>query len=382
MSNTILTHYAKKLELNQKADRFLAGIIKESGFASEKEIWRGLILGDKKKAGSVIYAGRYKNKPAVLKIQHLKPVIDEPEIIRKFYQHSKSRKVFAPKIYFDRPWNRSRGYGYFISEIVKGLKLVQICPSASTLERSDWRAGNLNQGIGRRQIRGSACPPMGDLSQRDKTEPTQMREFCKFYEDYKANIKMKPGWWPKRAEEKDTVIFNLKRSESWLKIVKAARLLKPEFYQPKVDIYKKIIKKYAANQPMEFTHGHLSAHDIIKTKQGKYYLMSNFLWSYRPKWYDLAFNLWVNINGLPEMSYNEVDRYIERWLENYNEIKTVTKDKNFERYFWLNLLERALGSILVDFGSVRYPVEKRAMARVNFKRWEYIFGEIANKFKM
>ncbi|OGG90337.1 hypothetical protein A3H55_00730 [Candidatus Kuenenbacteria bacterium RIFCSPLOWO2_02_FULL_42_16] len=120
MSNTILTHYAKKLELNQKADRFLAGIIKESGFASEKEIWRGLILGDKKKAGSVIYAGRYKNKPAVLKIQHLKPVIDEPEIIRKFYQHSKSRKVFAPKIYFDRPWNRSRGYGYFISELIEG----------------------------------------------------------------------------------------------------------------------------------------------------------------------------------------------------------------------------------------------------------------------
>lgn len=345
MSNTILTHYAKKLELNQKADRFLAGIIKESGFASEKEIWRGLILGDKKKAGSVIYAGRYKNKPAVLKIQHLKPVIDEPEIIRKFYQHSKSRKVFAPKIYFDRPWNRSRGYGYFISELIEGENI-------KTLKHKNIKA-------------------------KDET-----REFCRFYEDYKTNIKTKPGWWSRRAAEKDTVIFNLKRLENWLKIVKAARLLKPEFYQPKVDIYKKIIKKYAANQPMEFTHGHLSAHDIIKTKQGKYYLMSNFLWSYRPKWYDLAFNLWVNINGLPEMSYNEVDRHIEKWLENYNEIKTVTKDKNFERYFWLNLLERALGSILVDFGSVRYPVEKRAMARVNFKRWEYIFGEIANKFKM
>jgi len=46
VSNTILTHYAKKLELSQKADKFLAEIRQESGFAPEKEIWRGLILGD------------------------------------------------------------------------------------------------------------------------------------------------------------------------------------------------------------------------------------------------------------------------------------------------------------------------------------------------
>ena len=192
MSNTILTHYAKKLELAKKADKFLAEIIQESGFAPEKEIWRGLILGDNKKAGSVIYIGKYKGGPAILKIQHLKPVVNEPEIIRLFYKNSKSQKVFVPRVFFEGPWGKKRGYGYFISELILGRRI-----------------------LGR-------------------------QEFCRFYEEYKTKIKIRPGWWAMKAEERDVVTFNLKRLESWLKIVQNSKMLKPSFYQPKIELYKKI----------------------------------------------------------------------------------------------------------------------------------------------
>jgi len=338
MSNRIIEQYSQKFNLDNNSDKFLAEIVEETSFKPQKEIWRGIILGDKKKTGSIIFDGIYKNKPAILKIQHLRPEIDEPKIIAKFYQNSKSKKIFVPKILIHKDWNQKKQYGYFIAEKISYPKIY----------------------------------PSGVVTEK------QMKEFCDLFQEYKTKIKTKPGWFKKENYEKDAIKFNLSRVNNWVKIAKNSGKLKSEFYQPKVALYKKIIKDNCQNQPMDFVHGHLSPHDILKASFKKYYLVSNMLWSWRPKWYELAFNIWVNINSMgPDVNQQEVKDQIKKWLKFYQKIPITKKDANFKKWIEINLLERALGSMLVDFGSINYPVEKQKQAKYGFYLWNLIFDKIA-----
>jgi len=81
-------------------------------------------------------------------------------------------------------------------------------------------------------------------------------------------------------------------------------------------------------------------------------VLSNLFWSYRPKFYDLAFNIWACLVNIRDTSYSfeEMLKYLEQWLSVYRQIPIVKEDKDFERKITIALLERAIGAILVDIG--------------------------------
>ncbi|MFH1457415.1 MAG: class I SAM-dependent methyltransferase [Patescibacteria group bacterium] len=339
MSNHIIEQNFKKFDLNKKWKKYLKEIIQETGFKVEKKLWCGIILGDKNKTGSIIFSGRYKNKKAVLKIQHLKLSIEENDILKKLKENNKSKLIATQKVFSHKNWDTKRGYGYLITELIDYPKI--------------YSSGMVTK--------------------------KQIQEFCKIYQEYKTKIKTNPGWFKKDKYEADTVTFNLNRVNSWVKICKSTGKLKPEFYEPKVKIYKKIIKNFCKDQPMEFLHGHISPHDIIKVNNKKYYLTSNIFWSYRPKWYDLAINLWVNFNSIgSETNFEELIKYTKEWFRFYQEMPVAKKDKNFELWLRINLLERAMGSILIDFGSREYKNKKQAI--YSFEMWNLVFDKLTRSF--
>ena len=81
-------------------------------------------------------------------------------------------------------------------------------------------------------------------------------------------------------------------------------------------------------------------------------LLSNLFWSYKPEWYDLAFNLWACTLHVRDTSYSfdQLRDYIEKWLDLYREIPIVQEDRDFDRKIYTILLERTIGAILVDLG--------------------------------
>ncbi|KPJ70883.1 hypothetical protein AMJ51_00675 [Microgenomates bacterium DG_75] len=63
-------------DMSAREKEILADIVSKTNFKPKKVIWRSSYWGTKQ-IGAVHYQGTFKNKPAVLKIQGVKPEISE-----------------------------------------------------------------------------------------------------------------------------------------------------------------------------------------------------------------------------------------------------------------------------------------------------------------
>jgi hypothetical protein len=138
MGNRITEKYFERNDFLDLKEKALKEIIAKTNFTPEKEIFRGQIY-NKDKVGSLIYKGAWKNQPAVLKIQGLKPEVDEINIINKFNRQNKSAIIRSPKLYGGLKWNKKDGYGYLILEYVDASKIYQP-PFASQEQIKDFCA--------------------------------------------------------------------------------------------------------------------------------------------------------------------------------------------------------------------------------------------------
>lgn len=308
MGNIITGKYFKQKNFSQREKEVLEWVLKETGFKPEKEIFRGVIY-EKDKVGSLIYKGKYKKEPAVLKLQGLRPEIDETEMVKKFMKQNKSTLVRVPGLYFYKKWSENTGYGFLIFEYIDAPKIFEM-PFASDKE---------------------------------------MRNFVKFYQDYRTLALTNP-WLRPTAENSLELTF--KRIENWRKISEHKKKLKKEDYIPFLEKFDYLAKKHFPAVPLIFCHRHLSANDVYKTPDGSFVLFSNLFWSYCPQWYELAFNIWACMQQIRDTSYSfkKWINYVEKWRKYYHQIPVVKKDKDFDRKLNINLLERTMGAILVDVG--------------------------------
>ncbi len=308
MSNKITEKYFEQEDFSKREKEVLDEVVKEAGFKIKREIFRGVIY-EKSKVGSIIYSGVWQNKPAVLKLQGLKPEINESEIIKHFTAQNQSKIVRVPELYAYKVWEKKRGYGYLITEYIDAPRIF-IMPFASEKE---------------------------------------MREFARFYQEYHTSA-LVCSWI--EPEALDTLAFTLKRVDNWRKISESKKRLKMNQYIPYLEEYYRLAAIHLSSIPMTFCHGHLTANDIYRLPDGSFAVLSNLFWSYRPQWYDLAFNLWACLVNIRNTNYTfeEFLDYTEKWLSVYREIPIVKMDKQFERKITMMMLERTIGAILVDLG--------------------------------
>jgi hypothetical protein len=309
MSNKITEKYFTQDDFSQRETEVLTQVTAETGFVVEKEIFRGMIY-DKNKVGSLIYRGTLNGKPVVLKLQGLKPEVDEEEIVRHFTDQNQSKLVRVPALYAHKPWTEERGYGYLITEYLDAPKIFEM-PFATA---------------------------------------EQMQSFARFYQEYRTSALTRSWVEP---ETKDSLAFTVQRVDNWRKISEHKQRLNLQDYAPYLVRYYPLAVKHLPPIPMVFCHGHLTANDIYRLPDGSFVVLSNLFWSYRPQWYDLAFNVWSCLMHIRDTSYTfeQLLEYVEKWLTVYRAIPVVQEDKEFERKITILLLERTMGAILVDLGA-------------------------------
>jgi len=340
MANKITEKYFTQNDFSRMKDKVLAEVTAETGFIAREEIFRGVIY-ERQKVGSLIYKGTWQRKPAALKLQGLKPEVDEGEIVKHFTGQNNSRLIRVPKIYVHFPWQAKRGYGYLITEYVDAPKIFKM-PFATA---------------------------------------EQMLDFARFYQEYRTSALTRPWLEP---ETLNSLAFTLERVNHWRKISESKKRLSPEEYRPYLTRFYPQAEKHLPTIPMVFCHGHLTADDIYKLADGSYVVLSNLFWSYRPEWYDLGFNIWACWQGIRDTSYTfeEMLGYIEEWLKVYRQIPVVKKDNDFERKITMLLLERTMGTILVDLGANDFFDKKknakylRHLLSLNQKLFNYLVDKL------
>ncbi len=312
MTNKITEKYFTQGDFSKLKAKALKEVAAETGFSVDREIFRGMIY-DPLKVGSLIFKGSYQGKPAVLKLQGLKPHVEESVMIKSFNRQNQSKKIRLPKLYLDKTWNEKTGYGYLITELIEAPKLFRL--------------------------------PFADHADQ--------KLYADFFQEYRTKALVTP-WLPPDAL--NSLELTLARIKNWRKISEFKKHLAKDDYLPYLNKYLDIIPNHLEKIPLVFCHGHLTADDIFRLPDNTYVLMSNLFWCYRPQWYELAFNLWACLVHINDTSYTfkKIAQYIETWISVYRSIPVVQTDRNFNHTILTLLLERIIGIILVDLGATEF----------------------------
>lgn len=325
MSNQITEQYFSYTRTDEYIKEITEALSIKTGFIIEREIFRGQIY-DKDKIGSVIYKGKWKKKSAVLKIQFLKLSVQEVDIIEAFNNQNQSQVVGLPAFYAGEKWEESTGYGYLICEYIEGEKIYKNWP----------------------------------------LKEEEVVSFCSFYEEYSRGCLNRAFWAPVDTET-STLVFINRRVSHWLSIAESRGFLTNKEISLTEEFL--IVAAQAASfAPMSFMHGHLTKDDIFVLPNGDYILMSNLLWSYRPKYYDTTFHIWASFQSMssPDISSKEVIKHLEEWFNGYLKIKTLAQDNNFKKAFFFNMAERCIGALLIDINVNQDSQERRGQLREIF----------------
>lgn len=317
MGNKITEKYFEHSGFADNGKRALDEIIAETGFQPGKEIFRGQIY-DPDKLSSLVYKGVWQDMPAVLKIQGLQPDIDEIDIIDRFNGQNRSAKIRLPELYGGSKWNEKDGYGYLLLEYIDAPKIYR--------------------------------PPFADQG--------QVKDFCALYQEYKTGCLVNP-LFEREPNEQSSLVFTAQRVSHWAKIAQAKGHLACAETKD-VERFLTLAGKHLPSIKMEFMHGHLTHDDIFKLPDGKYILMSNLFWSYRPEFYDAAFHLWAAIKSLRDQSVNagQVIGYLKNWIAEYKKLPSIAPDAGFERKFAMMMAERCIGALLVDIRNQHYGSDR------------------------
>lgn len=354
MSNKVTQLYKKVQGIWDSKNEILKHIIDETNFKPNKLIFNGKILSDMSKVVTLVWEGIYDNKPAVLKVSSLNHKHPEPEILQSFKSQNKSSVIRLPELYFYKPYSKSEGYYYYIMEKIEGKKLYDL--------------------------------PIPDDKNNNK--------FLKVLTEYYVNARNKP-LFPPEPIETNTKVFILQRLFKWFDIAQD----KYPITKREVEIINKfttINEKFLSKLPMSFEHRLARLQDIMeitdKTSGQKQYIMfSTAFWSYVPKYYSLTFHLWSAIENtyklpeFPNVPVKQLIDFIDTWLNLYlkADIPDIKKEKDFPKYFYALMLERATGSIIID---LRVRKERKGkddfgnaydyMYKAWHQIWEYCYKKI------
>lgn len=285
-----------------------------TGFVPEDDIWTGRVVAAEKVATHIV-AGTWEGKRAALKLQGIPLVFEEAELIRRFTVLNRSDRIRAPKLYRHEPYAAARGAGWTVMELVPMRLPIYIAPDAPERAR---------------------------------------RRFADFYVEFHGKAVTHP-FFPNEEPTVDVPGFLEQRLRTWLGINAAAppqQRMIPGEQVKLVEAYRRQIALRGPEIPMVFTHGHMGPRDVVCDGTRGYILFGHAFWGWRPLWYDLAFNVWVNLMAAGDrndpVSDAELREIVQGWTATYAQLPMARSDQHFARNLRFMLLERCVGSLLVD----------------------------------
>ncbi|MDD5031874.1 MAG: hypothetical protein PHR36_02390 [Patescibacteria group bacterium] len=304
-------------------------IEKETGFKIAEKIYQGDYYS-RAKIRNIIYAGTYKNKPAVLKIYNDPRETDEPKALLNFNKINKSRKITAPKL-----------YQYKIISPNEGWLIMEKLPAGTKYFKSP-------------------------LNKKER------KEFLDLYLEYRKNFPKIPHRKLSLVETLPAGEYHIFRINRWLHLANSKEgkekktVLKTAEFIPRYKMAMELIRREFSHRRMSWGHGHFKPKEIFKVSDELYYLTDFAHTKMYPEGYELAFIIWADymIAGNWKLPYHKWERGIKDWLEDIKPIARKLKIKRFNSLIRASLIERVMGCILADVvASDRPRIEK--IKRIN-----------------
>ncbi len=257
--------------------------------------------------GAFHYAGTYENKPAVLKVQGVKPATSEIYMLESFSRENRSNTIRPPYLYASIPWDNKKRYEALVMEDVKGDKIVSV-----------------------------------------PTTKEEVEKFFAIHKDYQQNCLNRP--WIGKPDK--TISEGIE--ENFKKWREASRQIYPNHPcressdKQLVDEAIDVLKKKYENIGLEFQHGHFSADDLYKVDD-KVVLLSNLYWSWRPPLYDSIFayhwHLYNVGNKVEGVTPEQIEEQRQLWLST---IYLLPRSQANPQFLKLALLERLTAGLVID----------------------------------
>jgi hypothetical protein len=309
-------------------------IIKKTGFVLDREIQRGYYY-TADKVRSINFGGKYKNKPAILKVYDDPRLTSEPMDLIAFNRQNKSKILKAPAV-----------YDYQMISAKKGWLIMEKIPANA---RCFVRPIN----------------------------PKTRREIIDLYWEYRKNFPTKPTRKLTLVENLSACDFHVFRINRWLQLAndkeaeraleKKKPILNPKEFIPRFEKGMDSIRKEFKNRKMVWCHGHFNPAEIFKSpKDNTYYLLDFAHTKMYPEGYELAFIVWSDwiTNADWKKPYVEWKKGIKEWVAEIGRIAGKLKIKNFQSLMRASLIERCLGTILADICATGKP-EKEQRKRIS-----------------
>ena len=291
---------------------------------------------DSKKVGSyIIKVQNDTEESAVLKLQ-LRPLpFDEGYIIRYIDENNKSKKIKTPRIMSDVAWNEKLGFGYLLFEDISELDNL-------------WK-NNVS-------------------TEADRyLHKTFLQAFLN------NTLPIKP--WLEKPDMSLSDAYK-KSFEHFEKIAKESvhQHVEKKLVTEYKDIYYKVIDRMEF-EDIHFTHGHLSGKDVkYNLRENSFTVMANLYWSYRPKYYELTFPIWVDIMHIRDenITLNDVIERINAWGNQWQN-NLYDHDPTKTLQYWFNLLERSMVTIMLDLGASEWKENERDEKQALLNAWQDLF---------
>jgi hypothetical protein len=300
-------------DLQEREPAILTTVEQNLGFHPAELMGRSSWWGSEA-VGAFMYAGRFNDQDAVLKVQGIKPETSEIDMLRSFAAQQ-SALVRPPRLLAAKSWNEKDRYEALIIEKVSGPKLISRPTIAS-----------------------------------------EVREFFRMFRNYRENCRNKP--WVLKPDQSlsDTVAQNF---ADWRN---ASQKLYPDHpYRlagdsELIDQGIELLQAGYQSVEPEFQHKHISTDDVFKVGD-QYVLTSNLMWGWGAPFGDavFAYHWYPNIigNHVDGLSSDDIDAQKQIWLD---EIWRLPKSGDEKSMLRLALLERAMAGLIID--SLTIPPEK------------------------
>ncbi|MBU3956920.1 hypothetical protein KKI19_01380 [Patescibacteria group bacterium] len=307
-------------DMSTREKEILKNIISQTDFTPKKIIWRSSYWGTSQ-IGAVHYRGTFKNKPAVLKIQGVKPGVSEIYMIKQFTAQNRSKIIKPPNLLATIPWNDAKHYEALIMECVTGRKVLQ---SKKLQSRQN------------------------------------IKKFLDYYQEYRKNCLPKNPWLPKPKK--------IKWEEELQKAILTSKRAYPShpFRKPTdkklIEQAASLLEKIYEKVSLEFVHGHFSVEDLAY-QDGEVVLFSNLFWKWKYPFCDAVFGYhWFmyELAHVKEIKPTLIEEQREIWLSELFNLPWVKKSPKNKRLAKAALLERAIAGLIIDSFLVD---QKRSIAK-------------------
>jgi len=295
-------------DMSERENEIIEDILRTTNFKSEEIIWRSSYWGTSQ-IGAVHYRGKFNGKPAVLKIQGVKPDVSETDMIRHFAEQNRSKIVRSPILFQTIPWVDKKGFEALIMEYVPGPKLLE--------------------------------------SKRLQTKEN-IHEFYEVYKEYRINCLPLTPWLPRPKP--------LNYREVLEKLITTSDKAYPNDSRKKsgdIDLakqaYEVLVKVYSERQ-LEFMHGHFSVEDLLRSGE-QVVIFSNLFWKYRAPFFDAIFGYhWFmfELGHIDNITPDQIEKQRSLWLKEIFSLPFIVNSPENTLLIKAALLERATAGFILD----------------------------------